>query len=76
MWGLLDPDLLVGEGGYYLTTLSSAVHVIKTLHLANDPQLANDTRLPCMEDIQGSRWFFWCASSSSCFTVSSQRTVE
>ena len=24
MWGLLDPSLLTGEGGYYLTTLSSA----------------------------------------------------
>lgn len=30
MWGLLHPSLLTGEGGYYLTTLSSAVHVIKT----------------------------------------------
>lgn len=24
MWGLLDPSLLSGEGGYYLTVLSSA----------------------------------------------------
>lgn len=24
MWGLLDPSMLSGEGGYYLTTLSSA----------------------------------------------------
>ncbi|XP_076172717.1 src homology 2 domain-containing protein sprint isoform X4 [Ptiloglossa arizonensis] len=30
MWGLLHPSLLTGEGGYYLTTLSSAVHVLKT----------------------------------------------
>lgn len=30
MWGLLHPSLLSGEGGYYLTTLSSAVHVLKT----------------------------------------------
>uniref|UniRef100_T1JA31 VPS9 domain-containing protein n=1 Tax=Strigamia maritima TaxID=126957 RepID=T1JA31_STRMM len=29
MWGLLHPSLLTGEGGYYLTTLSSAVHVLK-----------------------------------------------
>ena len=29
MWGLLHPSLLAGEGGYYLTTLSSAVHVLK-----------------------------------------------
>lgn len=27
--GLLHPSLLSGEGGYYLTTLSSAVHVLK-----------------------------------------------
>ncbi|KAL1415969.1 hypothetical protein MTO96_028559 [Rhipicephalus appendiculatus] len=30
MWGLLHPSLLTGEGGYYLTTLSSAVHVLKS----------------------------------------------
>ncbi|XP_025153828.1 protein sprint isoform X2 [Harpegnathos saltator] len=30
MWGLLHPSLLTGEGGYYLTTWSSAVHVLKT----------------------------------------------
>ena len=31
MWGLLHPCLLTGEGGYHLTTLSSAVHVLKNL---------------------------------------------
>ncbi|XP_036141609.1 protein sprint isoform X3 [Monomorium pharaonis] len=31
MWGLLHASLLSGEGGYYLTTFSSAVHVLKTL---------------------------------------------
>ena len=31
MWGLLHPCLLAGEGGYHLTTLSSAVHVLKNL---------------------------------------------
>ncbi|XP_075233749.1 protein sprint-like isoform X3 [Lycorma delicatula] len=30
MWGLLHHSLLSGEGGYYLTTLSSAVNVLKT----------------------------------------------
>lgn len=30
MWGLLHASLLNGEGGYYLTTLSSAIHVLKT----------------------------------------------
>lgn len=29
MWGLLDPSLLSGEGGYYLTVLSSAICVLK-----------------------------------------------
>ena len=29
MWGLLHPSLLTGEGGYYLTSLSSAVLVLK-----------------------------------------------
>ncbi|XP_054709890.1 protein sprint-like [Uloborus diversus] len=31
MWGLLHPSLMAREGGYYLTTLSSAVHVLKSL---------------------------------------------
>ncbi|XP_023290235.1 protein sprint isoform X3 [Orussus abietinus] len=34
MWGLLHPSLLTGEGGYYLTTLSSAVHVLKTFKIS------------------------------------------
>ena len=29
MWGLVHPSLLNGEGGYYLTTLTSAVNVLK-----------------------------------------------
>ncbi|XP_014208187.1 protein sprint [Copidosoma floridanum] len=31
MWGLIHPSLLTGEGGYYLTTLSSAVQILKGL---------------------------------------------
>lgn len=30
MWGLLQPTLLNGEAGYYLTALCSAVHVLKS----------------------------------------------
>ncbi|XP_072031998.1 uncharacterized protein [Amphiura filiformis] len=29
MWGLLEPSKLSGEGGYYLTTLSSAICILK-----------------------------------------------
>jgi hypothetical protein len=38
MWGLLHPSLLSGEGGYYLTTLSSAVHVLKNFRLCSEEQ--------------------------------------
>lgn len=34
MWGLAHPSLFNGEAGYYLTTLTSAVNVLKeTQHL-------------------------------------------
>ncbi|KAL1138492.1 hypothetical protein AAG570_008555, partial [Ranatra chinensis] len=36
MWGLLHPSLLSGEGGYYLTTLSSAVHVLKSFRACSE----------------------------------------
>ena len=49
LWGLLAPSLLSGEGGYYLTTLSSAVHVIKGF-LLQDPSEDTPSRL---EDVQG-----------------------
>jgi len=38
MWGLLQPSLLSGEGGYYLTTLSSAVHVLKNFRACYETQ--------------------------------------
>ena len=31
MQGLLDPPLLIGEPGYYLTTLASSVMLLKSL---------------------------------------------
>ena len=36
MFGLLQPSILCGEGGYYLTTLSSAIHVLKHMHQMSD----------------------------------------
>lgn len=40
MWGLLHPSLLSGEGGYYLTTLSSAVHVLKSFRACSEEYIA------------------------------------
>jgi len=37
MWGLLPPAALSKEGGYYLSILSCAIHIIKNLHLQNMP---------------------------------------
>ncbi|XP_037073336.1 protein sprint-like [Pollicipes pollicipes] len=46
MWGLLHPLLLNGEAGYYLTMLSSAVHVLKNLlHYLGDRSRDSNTRL-------------------------------
>ena len=43
MWGLVHPSLLNGEGGYYLTTLTSAVNVLKETQFgAEDNQEAKD----------------------------------
>lgn len=38
MWGLLHPSSLTGEGGYYLTTLSSAIHVLKNFRACSEEQ--------------------------------------
>ncbi|XP_070579039.1 protein sprint-like [Ptychodera flava] len=53
MQGLLEPNLLLGQGGYYLTTLISAVYVIKNLHLEENNGETNALRLPCISDMQG-----------------------
>lgn len=39
--GLLHPSLLSGEGGYYLTTLSSAVHVLKNFKETGENPLSS-----------------------------------
>ncbi|KAK9512437.1 hypothetical protein O3M35_000871 [Rhynocoris fuscipes] len=44
MWGLLHPSLLSGEGGYYLTTLSSAVHVLKSFRACSEEFVAAGTQ--------------------------------
>ena len=45
MWGLLHPSLLSGEGGYYLTTLSSAVHVLKSFRACSDETTSSGSTL-------------------------------
>ncbi|XP_076306091.1 protein sprint-like isoform X2 [Tachypleus tridentatus] len=66
MWGLLHSSWHSGEGGYYLTTLSSAVHAIKQLQLESKKimkkpaisffspikQPEEKTRLPSVGDLQ------------------------
>ncbi|XP_037088369.1 protein sprint-like [Pollicipes pollicipes] len=44
MWGLLHPMLLNGEAGYYLTMLSSAVHVLKNLQHYLEDRSRESTR--------------------------------
>ena len=38
MWGLLHPSLLTGEVGYYVTTICSAIAVIKTFSDGNNSE--------------------------------------
>ncbi|XP_078592031.1 ras and Rab interactor 2-like isoform X2 [Branchiostoma floridae x Branchiostoma japonicum] len=51
MWSLLNPHLVNGEGGYYLTTLSSAIHVLKNLE--NTEPTTSRERVPSVSDVQG-----------------------
>ncbi|XP_059162197.1 uncharacterized protein LOC131945184 isoform X2 [Physella acuta] len=54
MWGLLQPSLLTGEGGYYLTTLSSAVLILKNFQDTHQLVPAQmEGRLPTISDMQG-----------------------
>ncbi|XP_050442799.1 protein sprint isoform X2 [Adelges cooleyi] len=41
MWGLLHPSLIPGEGGYYLTALCGAVHVLKSYKSSMEAGTAN-----------------------------------
>lgn len=43
MLGLLQSSILCGEGGYYLTTFSSAVHALKHMHQMTDGFTTNST---------------------------------
>ncbi|XP_043189172.1 protein sprint-like isoform X3 [Amphibalanus amphitrite] len=56
MWGLLHPMLLNGEAGYYLTMLSSAVHVLKNLPHYLDDRSRESTRSlsHCSGSVSGS----------------------
>lgn len=56
MWGLLHPSLLSGEGGYYLTTLSSAVNVLKNFCQHNNNELLQPVPVSiCYENL----WTFF-----------------
>ncbi|XP_063229245.1 protein sprint isoform X2 [Bacillus rossius redtenbacheri] len=55
MWGLLQSSLLSGEGGYYLTTLSGAVHVLKNFRACSEEQhgaLGPDCRVGSLADFR------------------------
>ncbi|KAG8198131.1 hypothetical protein JTE90_006884 [Oedothorax gibbosus] len=52
MWGLLHPSLMAREGGYYLTTLSSAVHVLKSLQ-ACSPESDQGGTVETFDNISG-----------------------
>jgi len=54
IWGLLHPSLLTGEGGYYLTSLSSAVLVLKNFREMQETQASqHEGKLPSISDMQG-----------------------
>lgn len=44
MWGLLHPSLIPGEGGYYLTALCGAVHVLKSYKSSMEAGTANGVK--------------------------------
>jgi len=44
MWGLLHPSLIPGEGGYYLTALCGAVHVLKSYKSSMEANTINGVK--------------------------------
>ena len=42
IWGLIHPSLLNGEGGYYLTSLSSAILVLKNFKQMQESNVLED----------------------------------
>ncbi|KAL5008634.1 hypothetical protein ScPMuIL_014215 [Solemya velum] len=53
MWGLLHPSVLTGEGGYYLTSFSSAILVLKNFREQESSSSRPQGRLPSISDMQG-----------------------
>ncbi|XP_061172752.1 uncharacterized protein LOC133182059 [Saccostrea echinata] len=54
MWGLIHPSLLNGEGGYYLTSLSSAVLALKNFqNMQGAPTDSQQVEVPALGDMEG-----------------------
>ena len=70
MWGLLHPSLIPGEGGYYLTALCGAVHVLKSYKSSMEANTVNgvktlgsdhtvcNTKIFCFSQIYINSFFF------------------
>ncbi|XP_056021245.1 uncharacterized protein LOC130054716 isoform X3 [Ostrea edulis] len=54
MWGLIHPSLLNGEGGYYLTSLSSAVLALKNFkNMQGSLRDSQQVEVPTLGDMEG-----------------------
>lgn len=54
MWDLINPAIMNTEGGYYLTSLNSAVLVLKNFQeLQEAKNTQHESRLPSISDMQG-----------------------
>ncbi|CAG2232863.1 RIN2_3 [Mytilus edulis] len=54
MWDLINPAVMNTEGGYYLTSLNSAVLVLKNFKEMQEAQnTQHESRLPSISDMQG-----------------------